>query len=104
MKYLIVKAPFPADEEVITFSDCVDHSWMAKNFQVISAGKLNIYPACPPTSPIAGPFGSTLNVNESDFCPQISVFHGSTTLKIERDAEREEEDRKLVEHHLKPRY
>ena len=49
-KYLVVRAPL-VDEEVIAFSACTDHSWVAKNHKVISAGKFSIYPACPSNAP-----------------------------------------------------
>ena len=85
-KYLVVQAPL--GEEILIFSACTDHSWMAQNHKVISAGKLSIYPACPPKIPN----------------PQISVIHGSTTLKIARDPVREEEDQRLIEFLLRPEY
>jgi len=87
-KYLIIKDPVFGCETVLTFTAHADHSFMAENKQVVSAGKFTIYPACPPSAPN----------------PQISVIHGSTTLKIERDVKREDEDHLLLVCHLRPEY
>lgn len=85
-KYLVVKAPH--SNELMIFSGEIDHSWMARNHRVVSAGKFKIYPACPPEVPN----------------PQVVVEHGSVTLEIERNPAREEVDQKIIEIFLRPRY
>ena len=86
MKYIVVQAPLTT--ELISFSEGTDHSWVAGKMKVISAGKFKIYPACPPEAPD----------------PQFSVTHGSVSLDIERDPEREIKDRQLIEYFYTPKH
>lgn len=88
LKYIVIE-----NDSVIIFPFNFDHSYMARDFNVISAGKINIY---------QGYFPKGWNSEQGVPDPQIAAIHGSFTLGIEFDKERCEKDQKLIEKLLRP--
>ena len=86
MKYIIVQGMFGIEEPII-FSESISHCDVGKNFKVISAGMVKLFP----------PETGSYNL-------QQSVIMGSLTLDINRDGEREGKDFKLLSRFLKATY
>jgi hypothetical protein len=98
-KYVIL-----LDESPVIFAPHFNHSDIV-HFKVISAGKIKIYPH--PVSPKDIPDSKDFAAFDrwsSNLLYQISVTHGSVSLKIYRDPLREEIDQKIIERFLHPEY
>ena len=84
LKYILL-----SDLSPVIFLQHLEHASMASKFRdVISAGKFNIYPACPPEVPN----------------PQVMVTHGSVSLKIKYNESYQKRDESILRRVLEPRY
>jgi len=82
------------DEGIVIFPSSYNHSYIAGGYTtVISAGTIEIY---------QGYFPKGWKPEDGCPDPQIAVKHGSVTLGIDYNKEREDIDQKLIELFLKP--